>query len=142
MLLPSHNALIYARPDMRRWNRDGTQGYSLLEMLIVLSIMALACVFVVNAFSNHGKLTQRQQAQALRTALASASQNARATGRDIIIRSDNPAFGAGVSFGPPQGGRPSTIIFRGDGSSSGAVVYISGKAMLRVDPLFGEQHAI
>ncbi len=114
------------------------RGFSLAEMLVVLSIMAMICLSLSSIFGNQGKLSRQRSVQAAHDELAAAAQTARRKGKRVVVRISGPGLTVRTATGEPA----DRIVFRADGSSSGGYIYADGRPVLLVDTLFGRAHAI
>ncbi len=112
-------------------------GYSLAEMIVVLSIMALVCVCIATAFGNHGELPNRALAQQVHNKLTDAAQKSRSSGLPIRLTFNDPK----IAIIGANNRRKSEIVFWPDGTSSGGRLSINNSQFLQVDPLFGNVSA-
>ena len=112
-----------------------SRGFTLLELLVVISIVALATAGVSMAMRDSSQTQLEREAQRLAALLESARAQSRASG--MAVRWHTTAEGFQFD-GLPQGALPSRWI--GDGVAlSGA-----GAAALRLgpEPLIGRQHVV
>ena len=112
-----------------------SRGFTLLELLVVISIVALATAGVSMAVRDSSQTQLEREAQRLAALLESARAQSRASGMAVRWRTTADGF---QFDGLPQGALPTRWI--GDGVAlSGA-----GAAALRLgpEPLIGRQHVV
>jgi len=110
-------------------------GFTLMEMLVVVAIIAILGAVAIGRLSTTPHLTDRQRALGdARQLLVDAHTQAMLTGSAIAVPSDAARAGRKLHFAGPGG---SALIFYPDGSSSGGSVTLDGRAILGVDLLSG-----
>ena len=111
------------------------QGFTLIEMLVVLTIVAIVGAAAIGRISSAPHATDRQRAIGeARIVLADARAQAVATGSPIITPKSSGTAARPLAFaGPGKSG----LIFYPDGSSSGGTVTLAGQPILTVDWLSG-----
>jgi prepilin-type N-terminal cleavage/methylation domain-containing protein len=114
-----------------------TNGFSLTEMLVVLSIMSLICLSVATVFGSHGKLPSRNLLQDVKARLVDGSQKARADARPVYVVFNDPK----IIVRSLNNTRIRAVTFWPDGSSSGARITVNGRETIAVDRVFGQSHA-
>ncbi len=117
-------------------NPRATEGYTLVELLVVLAIMGLIAAFAAPMLSaSRPGLDSLAAARTIAARLASARQDAIAgdVEKQVAIRG-GLAGAVPISF---RGTLPGVIAFYPDGSSSGGTVFVgNGHARHRVNVLW------
>ena len=119
--------------------RSAQQGFTLIEMLVVLTILGLVAVVAAQNVGKRPAGLIREEGEAkLDLALDTARREAARSG---VAQSVDPAAlipGAGLTGALPSAVRPGLIIVYPDGSSNGGLVSAGGRAVARIDWLTGE----
>lgn len=113
----------------RHWHR----GFTLLELLVVLVIVAMATAGVSLAMRDGGQTALEREAQRLAVLLESARAQSRASGVPVVWR----ATAQGFRF---EGLPPETLPDRW--LSEGIVVRSSGAVLLGPEPIIGPQAVV
>jgi general secretion pathway protein H len=113
------------------------RGFTLIEMLVVLTILGLAAALLAGQMNSSGSRLKGQQAELrLKNAIVEARADALRTGRTASIHpaemlSDAEVTGAAFPAG-------NALHFYADGSSSGGSISLSERPLFEVDWLTGE----
>lgn len=141
-LKPSNKAGLIkkAAPCQLRETEDRLQGFTLIEMLVVLTVLALVAMVTAQNIGRRPESLVRQQAGAkLVAAIQSARREASRSGK---VRSVDPASlipGASLADAlPAPGHRAGLILVYPDGSSNGGIVRMDGREIVAIDWLTGE----
>ena len=115
--------------------RSAEHGFTLIEMLVVLTVLALVAMVAAQRIGRRPESVIRNEAQArLDAAIQSARREA---GRMGVIRTVQPAAlieGASLTAAlPSQGTGAGLILLYPDGSSNGGLVSVAGKPLATVD---------
>lgn len=137
---PSNRSLATAgAPGFTSSRRSAQQGFTLIEMLVVLTILGLVAVVAAQNVGRRPAGLIREEGEArLDLALDTARREAARTG---VAHSVDPAAlipGATLSGALPAAAAPGILIIYPDGSSNGGLVSANGRAVARVDWLTGE----
>lgn len=114
---------------------DHESGFTLIEMLVTLSIIALIAALALPRISGDLPASGYAQRAALERAIAAARAESAASGEVQIL--DPAASVEGARLDPSIGSEQS-LRFYPDGSSNGGIVWQGKKAVLRVDWLTGK----
>ena len=119
--------------------RSAQQGFTLIEMLVVLTILGLVAVVAAQNVGKRPAGLIREEGEAkLDLALDTARREAARTG---IAQSVDPGAlipGASLSGSLPATARQGLIVIYPDGSSNGGLVSADGRTIARIDWLTGE----
>lgn len=111
-------------------------GFTLIEMLVVMTILAMVAGFAVSARSSGPDRFGREQAALkMEAAIGRAAAEARATGKAVAFHPARTVPGAEPAdavFGPAG-----SLILYPDGSASGGHIDLDGTPLLSVDWLTG-----
>lgn len=129
-------------PTLKPSNRGSTSvrrsaelGFTLIEMLVVLTVLALVAMVAAQRIGRRPDSVIRNEAQARLDAAIQAAR--REAGRTGSVRAVYPAGlieGASLTAAlPSQGARAGTILLYPDGSSNGGLVSVAGKPLATVD---------
>jgi prepilin-type N-terminal cleavage/methylation domain-containing protein len=117
----------------------GARGFTLIEMLVVLTILGLVAVVAAQNIGRRPAGLIREEGEAkLDLALDTARREAARTG---VAQSVNPAAlipGATLSGALPAAAPQGILLVYPDGSSNGGLVSANGRAVARIDWLTGE----
>ena len=117
-----------------------TAGFTLIEMLVVLTIMGLAAAIMANAMRREPGGLQRQRAfQTLESAIVAGQHEARSTGKPVTLYPGR--LMAGASIAEPLLGKQSndeTLTLYPDGSTTGGTIMLSAAPLLQIDWLTGQ----
>jgi len=116
---------------------NSAAGFSLIELLVVLTVMGLLMALAVPVIGgNSDGLARRQAVAKLRTALGDARSAAIRTGHPVQL--PLASIDAQASFAVAGGGSggPGPTFFA-DGSSSGGTILLESKPVLQIEWLTG-----
>ena len=117
--------------------RTDEAGFTLMEMLVVMTIMAIVAAVAITQIPAAGSVGKRVRLAVLaRQALQTGRIRAMAEGQDVTIKSSDLAPAADQLSIAGTGGNP-TMTFFPDGTASGGAVMLGSKAILNVDWLTG-----
>jgi len=118
-------------------------GFTLIEMLVVLTIIGLLAAVAIGAMPKSGGHVQRQKLAAkLSRAIVDARAEAALSGRPVSVdpgRMGLTEEGLTASVSPDGKAR---LLFYPDGSTSGGVIAIDGKSAWQLDWLSGALHGV
>ena len=119
--------------------RLGERGFTLIEMLVVLTIVGLvAAVGAVTLQRHPGHLTRQRAAIQVKAAAEQARQQAMETGRaSLLDLSKIPAAKGTLTLGAKQRDVKPLLAFYPDGSSTGGTVLLDESPLVRIDWLTG-----
>lgn len=106
---------------------NSADGFTLMEMLVVLAIMSLAAVLFASG-AGKGSVDQRAQTLALEGAITDA--RAEALQSYTVQTIDLRNFDAVLQ--PALGRKTNRLIFHADGSTNGGIISSEGKARFTV----------
>jgi prepilin-type N-terminal cleavage/methylation domain-containing protein len=111
-------------------------GFTLVEVLVVLAIMATIITLAVPAIRRQGGGVETQKSIAvLEAQLREGRRSALAQARTVDVRVSEPIeYRPAV---PPTLAEPGTVRFYADGSSSGGALFSGGRPLLQIDWLSG-----
>lgn len=112
------------------------RGFTLVELLVVLTLLALASAVVLPRFMASAGPSARSQAAGVASVLRDARQRAIATARPVSVPIDVSLIAASG----PDGRTLREIIFFPDGSSSGGSLVVElrqRRAVVDIDDLTG-----
>ena len=116
--------------------RDRERGFTLVELLVVMTLLALASTIVLPQFTSSTGPTARSQAVLMASKLRDARSQAIATARPVAV----PIDAASIDAIGPDGRRLPEILFFPDGSSSGGLLTVEvnqRRAAVEVNDLNG-----
>lgn len=109
-------------PKPRRLPRQLPRGFTLIEMLVVLALIALVAALALPRLGSPPSRTGQEQLRSVRAILADARSAAVTSGRTQAL--DPAALGRSARYAPAIGSS-ARIIFYPDGSSSGGTVTLA-----------------
>lgn len=119
--------------------RLGERGFTLIEMLVVLTIVAL--IAVVGAATLQRKpsaLTRQRAAIQIKTAAEDARRQAISSGRPAVLDlSTLPAAKGGITLNDAQKGAKPLLAFYPDGSSTGGTILLDERPLVSINWLTG-----
>jgi prepilin-type N-terminal cleavage/methylation domain-containing protein len=119
-------------------NRTNDAGFTLIEMLVVLTIMGLLAGIAITNLAHRPAFVTRGQVRAqLERAAARAREKAIASGAAASIDLGAVAPGDTIVFAPTLGDTHAAPLFYPDGSSNGGDIAASGVALARIDWMTG-----
>jgi prepilin-type N-terminal cleavage/methylation domain-containing protein len=112
-----------------------TNGFTLIEMLVVLTVMGLVAMAAAQRIGRRPGSVERHEAEARLDAAIQAAR--REAGRTGTVRSIDPASlipGATLAAAiPASGSPPGLILIYPDGSSNGGMISTDGRPLASVD---------
>ena len=117
----------------------GERGFTLIEMLVVLTIVALiAVVGAATLQRKPGTLTRQRAAIQIKTAAEEARRQAMSSGRPAVLDlSTLPAAKAGITLDVSQRGAKPLLAFYPDGSSTGGTILLDDHPLISINWLTG-----
>ena len=113
-------------------------GFTLIEMLVVLTVMGLlAAVAVAQRPGDESRFARQKAGLQLQSAIRQAAREARQSGSERRVQLSGIAAGASIG-GVPASGERNVLVFYPDGSSNGGTVLLGGAPLLSVDWLSGQ----
>lgn len=118
-----------------------SSGFSLIEMLVVLTIVGLIAAAATATLGRPGGFATRSQTAALLLAIEKAQEAARVTGQVHQVDPASSLDGARIINALPSA-PANVLLFYPDGSSSGGRVVLGRQTILSVEWLSGKvRHA-
>lgn len=120
-------------------HRFGERGFTLIEMLVVLTIVALVAVVGATTLQRKpGSLARQRAAVQIKTAAMDARRQAMASGHPALLdlRKISAAKGT-LALKATQSGAEPVLAFYPDGSSTGGTILLDQHALVRIDWLTG-----
>lgn len=120
------------------WANSREGGFTLVEMLVVLTILGIAAVLLVGRMDQAPRFARERDVAVLETQVAAARHEAVRTGTTVRLDPAEAIGGAAVEgavFGPG-------LALYADGSTSGGMITIGDVPVLTVDWLTGEARRV
>ena len=121
--------------DFTSSRRSAQLGFTLIEMLVVLTVLALIAMVAAQRIGRRPESVIRNEAQARLDAAIQVAR--REAGRTGSVRAIQPAAlieGASLAAAlPSSDSSPGQILLYPDGSSNGGLVSVSGKPLASID---------
>lgn len=124
---------IYQRP-----TKAIGSGFTLVELLVVLTIMSMVAAVTIPRLSNKPAYVERETVVAkLQDSIRALRIRARAQGAPVSVdRTALTSISPGLHFTPAIGSGASLILYP-DGSSNGGQIDLNGRMLLTIDWLTG-----
>lgn len=121
---------------LRRISASGAEGFTLIEMLVVVTIIGLVGAVAAARLPEASRIGANRRAVAvLREAAEQARQQAITSGDAVQLAPDARLAPLGkITAVAPDGG---ALVFFADGSSTGGAIALSGKRLFDIDWLTG-----
>ena len=127
---------------MPTYRRRGEAGYTLIEMLVVLTIISLVAALAISRRPADRALQSKLVAARLEEAIVAGQERANATGEPVTIDLGRiKGMPAGIHYDPAVGPSTQPLVVYADGSSSGGRIIVADHPICSISWLDGSVNA-